>query len=152
MTPTIQPTDAAALESQWQTRMLDALLAASPGVNDGDVLRLVRSGITIRVFEVFAARLHLPDALILSKASITRRHIQQKRLTLSESDFLVRVVRVVGLVGQLTGDERSAIKWMGSPLFDLAESPGTSALELLRTSAGAKIVETMVRRTANGIY
>lgn len=75
----------------------------------------------------------------------TRRHRQQKRerLTVEESDRLVRLTRVQALTEDVLGDAAKAHAWLRQPLGELNGKP---PLELAQTEAGVRVVEQILAR------
>lgn len=75
----------------------------------------------------------------------TRRHRQEKkeRLTVEESDRLVRLTRVQALAEDVFGDTRKANTWLREGLSELN---GKAPLELAQTEAGARVVEQILAK------
>lgn len=75
----------------------------------------------------------------------TRRHREEKkeRLTVDESDRLVRMARVQALAEDVFGDSAKANRWLREPLGELS---GTAPLEWARTEAGARLVEGILAK------
>ena len=75
----------------------------------------------------------------------TRRHrlSRREKLTVDESDRLVRLTRVQALAEDVFGDATKANRWLREPLgaFD-----GTSPLDLSETDAGARVVEQILAK------
>ncbi len=73
----------------------------------------------------------------------TRRHRQQKRerLTVEESDRLVRLARLQALAEDVLGDAAKAQAWLRQPLGQLDGKP---PLELARTEVGARVIEQIL--------
>jgi putative toxin-antitoxin system antitoxin component (TIGR02293 family) len=75
----------------------------------------------------------------------TRRHREQKkeRLTVEESDRLVRMARVQALAEDVFGDPARANRWLRESLGELS---GTAPLDWARTEAGARLVEEILAK------
>ncbi|HVN45880.1 MAG TPA: antitoxin Xre/MbcA/ParS toxin-binding domain-containing protein [Steroidobacteraceae bacterium] len=75
----------------------------------------------------------------------TRRHRAEKkeRLTVEESDRLVRLTRIQAIAEDVLGDTSKAHKWLRQPLGELGGRP---PLELARTEAGARVIEQILAR------
>ncbi|HLI21799.1 MAG TPA: antitoxin Xre/MbcA/ParS toxin-binding domain-containing protein [Stellaceae bacterium] len=75
----------------------------------------------------------------------TRRHRQEKkeRLTVDESDRLVRLTRIQALAEDVFADAEKANRWLREPLGELG---GTPPLELAQTEAGARVVEQILAK------
>jgi putative toxin-antitoxin system antitoxin component (TIGR02293 family) len=75
----------------------------------------------------------------------TRRHRQEKneRLTIEESDRLVRLTRIQALAEDVFADPVKANRWLREPLGELN---GMRPLELAQTEAGARVVEQILAK------
>jgi putative toxin-antitoxin system antitoxin component (TIGR02293 family) len=75
----------------------------------------------------------------------TRRHRREKkeRLTVDESDRLVRLTRIQALAEDVFADSVKANRWLREPLGELG---GTPPLELAQTEAGARVVEQILAK------
>ena len=73
--------------------------------------------------------------------SAQARIAKRERLSADESDRVVRIVRVVNLGENAFGDRERFWDWFRSPQrrFD-----GRSPLQMLRTDAGARLVENLL--------
>jgi putative toxin-antitoxin system antitoxin component (TIGR02293 family) len=75
----------------------------------------------------------------------TRRHRQERRqrLSIEESDRLVRLTRIQALAEDVFGDVHKANAWLRQPLGELN---GTPPLELAQTEAGARLIEQILAK------
>jgi putative toxin-antitoxin system antitoxin component (TIGR02293 family) len=75
----------------------------------------------------------------------TQRHRHQKneRLTVEESDRLVRLTRIQALAEDVFGDVVKANAWLRAPLGELS---GETPLGLAQTEAGARVVEQILAK------
>jgi putative toxin-antitoxin system antitoxin component (TIGR02293 family) len=75
----------------------------------------------------------------------TRRHRESKRerLTVDESDRLVRLTRIQALAEDVFIDAVKANRWLREPLGELN---GLPPLEMARTEAGARVVEQILAK------
>ena len=75
----------------------------------------------------------------------THRHRQQKkeRLTVEESDRLVRLTRIQALAEDVFDDVTKANIWLRAPLAELS---GKTPLELAQTEAGARLIEQILAK------
>ena len=79
----------------------------------------------------------------------TRRHRAEKNqpLSLDESDRTVRLVRIQTIAEETFGDKEKAGRWLRRPLAELdSEAP----LDVARTEAGARVIETILGKIAWG--
>jgi putative toxin-antitoxin system antitoxin component (TIGR02293 family) len=72
---------------------------------------------------------------------------KQEKLTVEESDRMVRLLRIQTLAEDAFGDTQRANAWLRRPL---ARAGGQSPFDLARTEAGARAVEEMLARIAWG--
>lgn len=75
----------------------------------------------------------------------TLRHRQQKkeRLSVEESDRLVRMTRIQALAEDVLGDADKAQRWLRQPLGELG---GVAPLDLAQTESGARVVEQVLAK------
>jgi putative toxin-antitoxin system antitoxin component (TIGR02293 family) len=79
----------------------------------------------------------------------TRRHRAERKqpLTIEESDRAVRLLRIQTVAEDTFGSKEKASIWLRRPL---AELNGESALDLVETETGARVVETILAKIAWG--
>jgi putative toxin-antitoxin system antitoxin component (TIGR02293 family) len=79
----------------------------------------------------------------------TRRHRAAKKqpLTIEESDRAVRLLRIQTLAEDTFASKAKADTWLRRPL---AELHGETPLDIARTEAGARLVETILAKIAWG--
>ena len=117
----------------------DADLAAAvvAGIPLGALAAMRKAGFSEREIERFV----IP--------SRTRRHheARKEKLTLDESDRLVRLARIQALAEDVFEDPQKGNRWLREELGILG---GKAPLELARTEAGARIVEQILGKIAWG--
>ena len=79
----------------------------------------------------------------------TRRHRADKKqpLTIEESDRAVRLLRIQTIAEDTFGSKEKANTWLRRPL---AELNGETPLDVARTEAGARFIETILAKIAWG--
>ena len=79
----------------------------------------------------------------------TRRHRADKKqpLTIEESDRAVRLLRIQTIAEDTFGSQEKANTWLRRPL---AELNGETPLDVARTEAGARFIETILAKIAWG--
>jgi putative toxin-antitoxin system antitoxin component (TIGR02293 family) len=79
----------------------------------------------------------------------TRRHRAEKKqpLTREVSDRAVRLLRVQTVAEDTFGSKEKANRWLRRPL---AELDGDTPLDIARTEAGARVIETILAKIAWG--
>ena len=115
--------------------------------SESDLARLVARRIPLR------ALAHAQKSGLFSDAELqrlviparTRRHREAKRerLTIEESDRLIRLTRLQALAEDVFEDADKAGRWLRAPLGALG---GAAPLELARTEAGARVVEQLLAK------
>lgn len=114
--------------------------------SEADLARLVSRRIPLRALASFKrsgfSEQEIGRLIIPAR---TRRHRQNRRerLTVEESDRLVRLTRVQALAEDVFGDAQSANRWLreGLGLLD-----GKTPLEVAQTESGARVVEQMLAK------
>ena len=115
--------------------------------SEADLARLVAHRIPLRALvyiqrKGFFSDTELQHFVIPAR---TRRHRQEKkeRLTVEESDRLVRLARIQAYTEDVFGDSAKANRWLREPLGELGATP---PLELAQTEAGARVVEQILAK------
>ena len=120
--------------------------------SEHDVVRLVRRGIPAEAVEHFLAKTHLGFASIenhvVARRTYNRRRLAGQCLDPSESDRLMRLVRMVGNAEETFGDPATAHKWLERPTRALA---GQAPLSLADTDTGTRQVEALLGQIAHGL-
>jgi putative toxin-antitoxin system antitoxin component (TIGR02293 family) len=70
-------------------------------------------------------------------------------LTVEESDRVLRVIRVVSLAESVYGSRKRALAWLRQPHPRIG---GRSALSLLNTDTGSRIVEELLVQIDEGMF
>lgn len=112
-----------------------------------DLARVVAERIPLKSLEFVQKSGSFSDAEIqhLVIPARTRRHRQEKkeRLTVEESDRLVRLTRIQALAEDVFGDSEKANAWLREPL---SEIDGIAPLELAQTEAGGRVIEQILAK------
>jgi len=88
-------------------------------------------------------------ALDVSAKTASRwRHAEKTRLPVSVSDRIYRFARLFALAEQVLEDKDAARGWMHDEQVGLG---GRSPIELMRTEAGAREVESLLVRIEHGV-
>lgn len=120
--------------------------------DERDYIALVREGLPFKALESAAEALTLSwtaveKTLHLSARTLRRR--KESRLSLVESERVLRVVRVVARAQTVLGDLPTALDWLSSPNRAL---DGELPLGLLDTDLGADQVLQVLGRIEFGVY
>ncbi len=120
--------------------------------SDKDLVQLVEQQLSTRVLR----SLHkhgLEDSevyeLVIPRRTLSHRRARRQRLSRDESDRAVRVARILALARQVFGEPEQALHWLRKPRRHFEDQ---NPLQLLRTEAGARLVEEMLYQIDEGIF
>ena len=89
------------------------------------------------------------DAIIIPQRTLQHRRSRREKLTVEESDRVVRAIRVLSRAEAVYGNRERALAWLRRPNPRLdARSP----LSLLKTDTGSRIVEELLVQIDEGIF
>jgi putative toxin-antitoxin system antitoxin component, TIGR02293 family len=114
--------------------------AAAKGVPAEAAHRLVESGL-LDAEELYQ--------LVIPRRTLDRRRVDKEALTVTESDRLLRVVRVIVRAIEALGDVAKARTWLRTSNRSLR---GRTPLSLLETDIGARMAERTLGRIEHGVY
>lgn len=83
---------------------------------------------------------------------VTARGHEESRLSQTESERLIRLARVYAEAEQLFDDEKAALTWLNTPADFLQDDHPITPMKLAETEAGARLVESLIKRTAYGSF
>lgn len=132
-------------------RIGDWLGIPSPA-SEADILRVVEGRLTPAVVpRLLALGLERKeiDAVVIPARTLQHRRSRREKLTLEESDRVLRVIRVLAAAEHVYGTRERALAWLRRPL---ARIEGRPPLELLKTDTGSRIVEGLLLQTDEGMY
>lgn len=89
------------------------------------------------------------DATVISLRTLQHRRSRHEKLTVEESDRVLRVIRVISLAESVYGARERALVWMRKPH---ARLDGRTPLSLLHTETGSRIVEELLVQIDEGIF
>lgn len=89
------------------------------------------------------------DSLVISRRTLQRRGSRGEKLTIRESDRLVRVVRLLSHAEDVYGSRERALAWLRRPQVRLRQK---APFQLLRTDAGGRVIEEMLFQIDHGIF
>jgi putative toxin-antitoxin system antitoxin component (TIGR02293 family) len=89
------------------------------------------------------------DQLVIPRRTLNHRRAHGRRLTLDESDCLLRVARVTADAEAAFANPEKARRWLRTPSRPLGHAV---PLQKLRTSAGADLVREELVRIRHGIF
>jgi len=118
------------------------------------LLERINEGLSYAAFERLQKHFavsaqELGRAVLISNRTLNRRK-KEGRLEPDESDRLVRLSRIFGLVLQLfEGDDDSARDWLASKQIGLG---GARPMDLVSSEVGAREVEALIGRLEHGVF
>ena len=133
------------------TQIGDWLGLESP-VTEGDILRIVEGRLAPSVIKRLSAlgleRAEI-DAVVIPSRTLQHRRSRREKLTVEESDRVLRVIRVLSLTESIYGSRDRALDWLRKPN---ARLDGRAPLSLLKTDTGSRIVEELLIQIDDGMF
>lgn len=119
--------------------------------SDRDLAALVEQRLPATVIRSLLSN-GLSDAevysLIVPRRTLAHRLTNRQPLSKEESDKAVRVARVTSLAEQAFGEPERAWRWLRKPK---RQFEGKTAMEMLATEAGARLVEELIAQVDHGM-
>jgi putative toxin-antitoxin system antitoxin component (TIGR02293 family) len=130
---------------------INSLLGLPYPAPESDILRIVEnrlapSAIT-HMTELGFTRAEINSTVIPSR-TLTHRRSRREKLTLEESDRVMRVVRVLAATERVYGNRERALAWLRKPK---ARLDGRVPLSLLTSDAGSRLVEELLIQIDEGM-
>jgi putative toxin-antitoxin system antitoxin component (TIGR02293 family) len=117
-----------------------------------DVTKIVHRGLPNGVSKIFVARGMTADefySIVIPARTLKHRKAKAMRLSLDESDKAARAARVLAFAEEAFGDLKKALSWMRKPK---KRFEGQTPMEMLRTEAGARLVEEELIQIDEGMF
>lgn len=89
------------------------------------------------------------DETVIPSRTLQHRRSRREKLTLEESDRVLRIVRVLSFAEAVYGNRERALAWLRKPHARLDER---SPLSLLKTDTGSRIVEELLIQVDEGMF
>jgi putative toxin-antitoxin system antitoxin component (TIGR02293 family) len=89
------------------------------------------------------------DAIIIPQRTLQHRRSRREKLTVEESDRVLRAIRVLSLAESVYGSRERALAWLRKPH---ARLDGRAPLSLLKTDTGSRIVEELLVQIDEGMF
>jgi putative toxin-antitoxin system antitoxin component (TIGR02293 family) len=86
---------------------------------------------------------------VIKRLLIQHRRSRREKLTLEESDRVLRIVRILSSAEAVYGNRARALAWLRKPHSRL---DGRSPLSLLKTDTGSRIVEELLIQIDEGMF
>lgn len=133
----------------------DANLSEYIGVmpkSEFDLAEIVRSGLSVDSLTLLKEKgltFSELSALIISPRTLQHRKARGEQLSQEEADRVVRVARILAQAEQIFGDREKALQWLRTPDDRMN---GRTALSMLDTEIGGRIVEKMLWQIDEGVF
>jgi putative toxin-antitoxin system antitoxin component (TIGR02293 family) len=127
-------------------------LGRRPPATTAEILRIVEERLAPAVINrLIALGLHRSeiDAMVIPLRTLQHRRSRREKLTVDESDRVLRVIRALSLAESVYGSRQRALEWLRKPHPRLE---GRSPLSLLKTDAGSRIVEELLIQIDEGMF
>lgn len=89
------------------------------------------------------------DGIIIPQRTLQHRRSRREKLTVEESDRVLRAIRVLSLAESVYGSRERALAWLRKPH---ARLDGRAPLSLLKTDTGSRIVEELLVQIDEGMF
>ncbi len=89
------------------------------------------------------------DALVIPLRTLQHRRSKREKLTIEESDRVLRVVRLLSQAETVYGSRERALEWLRRPMSRLQNR---APLDLMRTGTGARIIEELLVQIDEGMF
>jgi len=125
-------------------RRIEVKLGVTPLRSDRDLSRLVDERLPLTSVESLSSHGMSDEEIysfIVQRRTLVHRKTRRESLTHDESDRAVRIARIASLAEEAFGDDAKASRWLRKAK---TRFEGRSPLEMLRTEAGARLVEEML--------
>lgn len=127
-------------------------LGRKPPATEADLLRIVEErlspAIINRLITLGMERSEI-DATVIPLRTLQHRRSRREKLTIEESDRVLRVIRAVSLAESVYGTRQRALAWLRNPHPRLE---GRSPLSLLNSDMGSRIVEHLLIQIDEGMF
>jgi putative toxin-antitoxin system antitoxin component (TIGR02293 family) len=127
-------------------------LGLKPLATESDILTVVERqlapAVIKRLIELGLERAEI-DAIIIPQRTLQHRRSRREKLTVEESDRVVRAIRVLSRAEAVYGSRERALAWLrrANPRLD-----GRMPLSLLKTDTGSRIVEELLVQIDEGMF
>jgi putative toxin-antitoxin system antitoxin component (TIGR02293 family) len=119
---------------------------------EGDILRIVEGRLApsvIKRLSTLGLERSEIDAVVIPSRTLQHRRSRREKLTVEESDRVLRVIRVLSLTESIYGSRPRALEWLRKPH---AQLNGRAPLSLLKTDTGSRIVEELLIQIDEGMF
>ena len=125
-------------------RRIETKLGVTQLRSDRDLARLVEERLPLTAVDSLSINGMSVEEIysfIVPRRTLVHRKTRHEALTHDESDRAVRIARITSLAEEVFGDDAKAGRWLRKAK---TRFEGRAPFELLRTEAGARLVEEML--------
>jgi putative toxin-antitoxin system antitoxin component (TIGR02293 family) len=129
----------------------DWLGVQSPAT-EAEILRMVEGRLApsvIKRLSVLGLERSEIDAVVIPSRTLQHRRSRREKLTVEESDRVLRVIRVLSLTESIYGSRERTLDGLRKPH---ARLDGRTPLSLLKTDTGSRIVEELLIQIDEGMF
>lgn len=127
-------------------------LGRQPPASEVEILRIVEGRLAPSIIKRLVAlgleRAEI-DVVIIPSRTLQHRRSRREKLTVEESDRVLRAIRVLSLAETVYGSRERALAWLRKPHTRL---DGRSPISLLHTDTGSRIVEELLVQIDEGMF
>jgi putative toxin-antitoxin system antitoxin component (TIGR02293 family) len=127
-------------------------LGVKSAASEQEILRIVEerlaASVIKRLLGLGLERAEI-DATVIPSRTLQHRRSRRERLTLEESDRVLRLVRVLSTAETVYGNRERALGWLRRPHPRL---DGRSPISLVKTDTGSRIVEELLTQIDEGMF
>jgi putative toxin-antitoxin system antitoxin component (TIGR02293 family) len=127
-------------------------LGVQPPATETEILRIVEGRLATSVIKRLVAlgleRSEI-DQLVIPSRTLQHRRSRREKLSLEESDRVLRIVRILSSAESVYGSRERALAWLRKPH---ARLEWRSPLSLVRTDTGSRIVEELLVQIDEGMF
>lgn len=113
-------------------------------------MRLTKRGTSIRSLRKATQTIQICSSAIITKSTLRHCEAKKQLLSSTETERLIRLVRVYIEARSLFDDANAASDWLNTAADFLDDGQPVTTYELAASEAGARWVKTLIRRTAHG--
>jgi len=127
-------------------------LGLRPPATETEILRIVEGQLAPTVIKrLIALGLQQAeiDVVIIPRRTLQHRRSRREKLTVEESDRVLRVIRVLSLAESVYASRERALAWLRKPHARLDQR---APLSLLNTDTGSRIVEEQLIQIDEGMF
>jgi putative toxin-antitoxin system antitoxin component (TIGR02293 family) len=127
-------------------------LGVKSAASEQEILRIVEerlaASVIKRLLGLGLERAEI-DAAVIPSRTLQHRRSRRERLTLEESDRVLRMVRILSTAEAVYGSRERALGWLRRPHPRL---DGRSPISLVKTDTGSRIVEELLTQIDEGMF